>query len=454
MPVFATTSNRLGLATLLGTLLLNASASAQSMTWYVSGAALCPGDGSTSAPFCKIQSAIDAAFDGDVVLVSPGTYAEAIDFKGRDIRVASTAGAALTVINAAGKGLSAVRFITGEGPGAVLQGFRVSGGIGTIDPAIGFRTGGGIVARMSSPTISHCQISGNSAAYGGGAHVKGGTLAMNNCLVSGNAAQLGGGVLVQVDATLEAVNCTVAGNTGLISGGGVYHIGIASIANSILYGNTGLALVSSAVPPDVAFSDVQKVVAGVGNMNLNPLFATGFRLSAGSPCLDAGHNWEAVTDATDVDGDGDTAELSPVDLDGAARFVDSASSVSAGCGGGAIVDMGAFELADGPSVDMVLGDIDGDGMVGDTDESAMLASYGACMDACCLGDLDLDGMVGDLDLAILMDNWNQPPPPPPPPPDDGDDDGSCHSDNGKHLGHLKHDHSDNGKHKGHYKCKD
>ena len=47
---------------------------------------LVPGDHST------IQAAIDAALDGDLVEVAPGTYLETIDFLGKPITVRSAAG--------------------------------------------------------------------------------------------------------------------------------------------------------------------------------------------------------------------------------------------------------------------------------------------------------------------------------------------------------------------------
>ena len=47
-----------------------------------------PGSGTSSDPFCQIQYGINAASDGDTVLVRPGTY-EAIDFMGKAIRVTS-----------------------------------------------------------------------------------------------------------------------------------------------------------------------------------------------------------------------------------------------------------------------------------------------------------------------------------------------------------------------------
>jgi len=46
-----------------------------------------------------IQAGIDAAVEGDIVLVSPGIYVENIDFLGKAITVRSWAGADLTIID-------------------------------------------------------------------------------------------------------------------------------------------------------------------------------------------------------------------------------------------------------------------------------------------------------------------------------------------------------------------
>jgi serine protease len=46
-----------------------------------------------------IQAAINAAVNGDTVLVSPGTYVKNIDFKGKAITVKSSNGAKVTIVD-------------------------------------------------------------------------------------------------------------------------------------------------------------------------------------------------------------------------------------------------------------------------------------------------------------------------------------------------------------------
>jgi len=74
-----------------------------------------------------IQAGINAAQNGDTVLVAPGTYKEAIDFKGKAITVISSGGAASTIIDGTNQPF-VVTFQTNEGRSSVLSGFTIQNG--------------------------------------------------------------------------------------------------------------------------------------------------------------------------------------------------------------------------------------------------------------------------------------------------------------------------------------
>src|SRR5438132_13793840 len=61
-----------------------------------------------------IQAAINAASNGDTVLVSPGIYVENINFNGKAITVTSSGGPSVTIIDGGQRG-SVVTFFSGEG---------------------------------------------------------------------------------------------------------------------------------------------------------------------------------------------------------------------------------------------------------------------------------------------------------------------------------------------------
>src|SRR5436309_676261 len=76
------------------------------------------------AQYPTIQSALDNASRsaGDTVLVSPGTYNEAINFKGKNVRLVSANGPAVTFIEAP-PGSTALSFSSGETAAALVSGF-------------------------------------------------------------------------------------------------------------------------------------------------------------------------------------------------------------------------------------------------------------------------------------------------------------------------------------------
>ena len=233
--------------------------------------------------------------------------------------------------------------------------------------------GGGIVNYESNPTLTNCIFSGNLAGNsGGGMRNHYSSPSLTNCTFSGNSAEgYGGGMYNNNGSSPVATNCTFSRNSAGYHGGGIYSHEDSSptVTNCILWGNTadwaaGPQLYIWGGTLSVSYCDVEggegaiynnsgTINWGAGNIDEDPLFidANGpddiggteddnLRLSAGSACIDAGDNGAVPADTTDLDGDGDTSEPIPWDLDGNPRIVD------AGVDGIPIVDMGAYELWD------------------------------------------------------------------------------------------------------------
>src|SRR3954465_7558775 len=74
-----------------------------------------------------IQAAINAATNGDTVLVADGTYKENINFNGKLITVTSQHGASKTTIDGGGVN-TVVLFVTNETSASILNGFTITNG--------------------------------------------------------------------------------------------------------------------------------------------------------------------------------------------------------------------------------------------------------------------------------------------------------------------------------------
>jgi predicted outer membrane repeat protein len=187
--------------------------------------------------FATIQAALDAAAPNSLIMVSEGTYNEAIDFKGKSITVKAVGARANTIIDGTGKTTSVVRAVTGETSATVLQGFTIRNGTsGTL--VNGHRVGGGMVVQNASPTIRDCAFVSNLADAGGGLAAINSHLVIDGCTFSTNTAGTGGGLWL--DFGLPSVtNCVISDNTAAGHGGGLYATPLqGQLPNALLSGNT------------------------------------------------------------------------------------------------------------------------------------------------------------------------------------------------------------------------
>jgi hypothetical protein len=263
-------------------------------------------DWSTAAT--NIQDAIDAASDGDFVLVTNGVYAfggkaMAGDLTNRvaldkPLTVLSVNGFASTTLLGDGlapiNGPSAVR-CAWLADGATLCGFTLRGGATrTSGDSYAQQSGGGVWAVSTDGWILNCLLTNNAANYAGGASF---AATLVNCFLVGNSAQVRGGAA----CNSALLNCTVTGNSTTFGFGAVDYdfLGSRVVRNSIVVNNSMGRNYSSGV--SFSYSCTSPLPPGAGNINADPLLLDGLHLGASSACRAAGNPAFAL--GTDLDGE-------------------------------------------------------------------------------------------------------------------------------------------------------
>ena len=304
--------------------------------------------------FATIQEAINSAEPLDVVSVKPGVYPENVVME-NGVEVIGY-GAEETTIRGSDEG-SVVVFRNVES--SRLEGFTITGGSGDL---LGreSRVGGGIYCVNSTATVSGCNISDNSATWGGGICVdRGSTLTLEDCTISQNTAASGAGIFCYEDcqAVLERTrvcdnsatesgagacvicggllvmkSCEVVRNSAVLGGGGIFAATLASLdvvsctiadnegegiladpdstvrlANAIIWSNTW----DIVIPPGQDVRHCNIATGGLagdnGNISENPSFVAPdegcYDLLPNSPCIDAGLNDVAGLPLADVHGE-------------------------------------------------------------------------------------------------------------------------------------------------------
>ena len=267
----------------------------------------------------------------------------------------------MSTIDGTGLNDSVVKCVSGEGPDTVLDGFTITGGTGSA--CFSASCGGGMLNDNSNPTVTNCTFSGNTARnFGGGMSNDSSFPTVTNCTFSDNTARSGSG-MYNSSSSPTVSNCTfnrngVSRGSGMYSSNEIFGQGNPVVLNCILWDNSPNQIVDAlGAKTTVSYSDVRGGFPGTGNINADPLFVdadgldgipgTGnddLGLQPGSPCIDTADNTAVLSDTADLDGDGDTTERTPLDLDGNPRFVDDPATADSGNGTPPIVDMGAYEF--------------------------------------------------------------------------------------------------------------
>ena len=162
-----------------------------------------------------IQAAIDAALNGDTILVAPGVYYENILFGAKSVRVTSESGPSATTIDGSSSSTVA-RFVDDGGFTSELSGFTIQNGLGG-NP---LPWGGGITIERASPSILGNRIVNNKGSDGGGIRVLAGSPTIQDNIISGNNAASGGGISAGAGAA-RILDNMISSNRAASSGGGI-----------------------------------------------------------------------------------------------------------------------------------------------------------------------------------------------------------------------------------------
>ena len=178
-----------------------------------------PGD------FSAIQPAIEASVDGDTILVSAGTYEEAIDYLGKSIALVSASGLDSTTL-ICNEEQYAVMCKDSDGGRGRLAGFTV-----TRD---GSRINFGLMCEDFDLNVDECRFNNwqRAIACRGSSHVK-----LEGCDIRNNST----GILIEDDVVLEVTGCDVIAQyniDGFFGGGlGCLNDAVCLIRNSRLNNN-------------------------------------------------------------------------------------------------------------------------------------------------------------------------------------------------------------------------
>jgi hypothetical protein len=268
-------------------------------------------DGTGQAP--TIQAGLNAAADGDTVLLMDGTYTGVgninIDFGGKSILLTSENGPDVTIIDCQGNN-RAFRIYSSEGPNTIISNLTLRNG--------NQANGASFQLQGTSPTITGNIIEGgNAAAAGGGIYFDGGgspTIADN--IFIGNSASEGGAIYCNGGSAIIQSNTFIENSA--TSGGAGLHLrnnSDAIVSNNIIaFGTQGPGILcESGSDPTISCSNIFGNAGGDslcgtdggGNISADPLFCNPLgsgivTIFSTSPCAPANNSCGVLIGADSV----------------------------------------------------------------------------------------------------------------------------------------------------------
>jgi hypothetical protein len=295
-----------------------------------------------------IQAGINAAMDGDTVLVAPGTYTENLVISGKSISVVSVSGAQTTTILPASTSANTVYLNGNSGRTNLIQGFRFSGASGKrciestdgtvivdnndfVDNAADdaravcvrgaaeirnnrfknntcqLHGGGVLILNAAGTLIERNEFRHNSARCGGGIDLlgAGNVVVRYNLLVGNSATEFGGAIYLGASSNILMTNNTIDSCLSSNStGGGISFWACTNDTafNNIIINCTGYGIWQGGSSGYMANyddcwsnipSDYSGITPGAGSLSADPRFLGGipfnYHLKGLSPCINAGN---------------------------------------------------------------------------------------------------------------------------------------------------------------------
>ncbi len=243
-----------------------------------------------------------------------------------------------------------------------------------IDNIVPNRYGGGINTYNGTTTVKNSTFSSNSAVAAGGLYVNSGTVTVQNSTFSGNQADIGGGLYTDYGA-ITVTNSTFTGNSATGAGGIGNNSGAITVTNSTITGNSGSIVGGGIINNDGIVTVTNSIIAAqtAGTDCVGAIISQGYNIESATTCgfnqtgdqqnvANGSLNLQVLANNgilphpfTHALGVGSVAiDKIPNGVNGcvAGVSIDERGAVRAGGGthGGALCDIGAYEVSDqGPN---------------------------------------------------------------------------------------------------------